>query len=134
MAFMRATISRTKEFFLFSEELEEAIFMKHDNVSMVPVGIYDLDDVQEDDELQDCLEQIDEELDITTFEVVEQYWGNLSAPGYLDQTSYILGNTQAEVAQQLLDMYFDYDPEDMDADERDDMEWLQKLISDAGNT
>jgi hypothetical protein len=65
-------------------------------------------------------------------EVVDKFdgfAGGLSAPGYMDQTEPVYGETKAEVAQELLDMYFDQ--EDMDDEELADMEWLEGVA--AGN-
>lgn len=130
--FMRPRISSEREFFLHSDQLEcSPLFMRYNNVSMVPVGDYDEDFESEDEELMDCVEQIRRELKIDYFDVTEEYWGNLSAPGYLDQTSYYLGDSMADVAQQLLDMFFDGESEYFDSDQKEDVRMLEGIIWDA---
>jgi len=65
-------------------------------------------------------------------EIVEEFKGfagGLSAPGYMDQTDPIYGETMAEVAEQLLYMYFDEPEEDMDEDELADLEWLEGIAA-----
>lgn len=129
MAFMTARVSDTKDYFLTSEDLEEYVFCKYNGIDL-PVGTYDDDmDPPDDEELAEAIAEVFKEFpNISQFEIVHQYWGQLSASGYMDQTDYVLGDTQAEVAQQLLDMYFDGEDEYMDDDERADREWLESIV------
>ena len=123
MAFMSSTISAHKDLFLVSDDLEDALLMPH---LALPVGPYD-----EDEDHGDLQEQVDHylsEYNLSEFEVVEKFWGQLSAPGYMDRTDFVLGDSQAEAAQQLLDLYFDgRDPDYMDEVEREDMAWLESI-------
>lgn len=123
MAFMSSTISAHKDLFLVSDDLEDAFLMPH---LALPVGQYD-----EDEDHGDLQGQVDcylSEYNLSEFEVVEKFWGQLSAPGYMDRTDFVLGDSQAEVAQQLLDLYFEgRDPDYMDEVEREDMAWLESI-------
>jgi len=65
--------------------------------------------------------------DCEEFKVVDKYYGYLSAPGYMDRTDYVLGDTRADVAQQLLDTYFDSDEDYMDVEELQQMHWLEEI-------
>lgn len=129
MAFMSAAVSTHKEFFLISDKLEDAINLEYEGVDL-PVGRYDdntLDEV--DDFTEDQLSDIKKMLNrfgIDSFEVVHKFSGELSAPGYLDRTDYFLGDTRADVAQQLLDMFFD--DEYLDPEEIADRAWLESII------
>lgn len=123
MAFMRAEISEYKGLFIISDSLEEAIPL--DRRGGLKEGVYSRPD-EEDEDADVC--SICEEFDIDDFEVVNKYSGCLFAPGYLDQTSLYLGDTRADVAQDLLDAFFDGPIEYMDEDERADMEWLNSII------
>ncbi len=129
MAFMTARVSDTQDYFLISEDLEECIFCKYNGIDL-PVGTYTDDmDPPDDEELAEAIAEVFKEFpNISQFEIVYQYWGQLSASGYMDQTDYFLGDTQAEVAQQLLDMYFDGEDEYMDDEERADREWLESIV------
>lgn len=132
MAFMRAQVSTIKENFLISDDLDEAVFCEYNNIDLPP-GEYNVNDEapEDDSQFENWMEavRIAEVLGIThSFEIVEKYWGELSAPGYMDRTDYILGDSPADVAQQMLDMYFDGDIEDMDDDERDDISMLMEMI------
>jgi wyosine [tRNA(Phe)-imidazoG37] synthetase (radical SAM superfamily) len=92
-------------------------------LAQILVAGLDLDDLEA---IQDYLkaEKIDE------FTVTEpMYWGYLSASGYLDQTDKEIGESYAEVAQQLLDLYFSGEIEYMDDDEKEDLEWLEKIAA-----
>lgn len=129
MAFMTARVSDTQDYFLISEDLEECIFCKYNGIDL-PVGTYTDDmDPPDDEELAEAIAEVFKEFpNISQFEIVYQYWGQLSASGYMDQTDYFLGDTQAEVAQQLLDMYFDGDDEYMDNGQRADRDWLESIV------
>lgn len=136
MAFMRAEVSLDKENFLISDDLDEALFCKYNQIDLPP-GEYNVDDEapeddsQFDSQFENWVEsaRIAQALGIThSFEIVEKFWGMLSAPGYMDRTDYILGDSQADVAQQMLDLFFDGPVEDMDDDELDDFSMLMGII------
>lgn len=128
MAFMSAVIGRKKEFFMLSDELEEIVFCKYNNIHL-PEGHYDEDDEPNPDmDIEAEIRETMDEFKVTNFDIKFAYYGQLSADGYMDQTDYCLGDTQAEVAQQLLDMYYSGEVEYMDAEEVDDMNWLQSIV------
>lgn len=129
MAFMTARVSETPDYFLISEDQEGCVFCEYNGINL-PVGVYDEDmDPPDDEELAESIAEVFKTFpNISQFEIVYQYWGQLSASGYMDQTDYVLGDTQAEVAQQLLDMYFDGDDEYMDNGQRADRDWLESIV------
>lgn len=128
MAFMRANIGAKKELFLLSDELEEIVFCKYNNVNL-PEGHYDEEDEPSfDEDVEEEVRYVLEHFGISSFDIVLQHYGQLSAEGYMDQTDYCLGDTYADVAQQLLDAYYSGEVEYMDADEIDDMNWLQSIV------
>ena len=130
MAFMPAAVSYDKDYFLISDDLDNAIFCKYNGINL-PAGVYDDDmDPPDDEELAETIAEVFKVFpNISRFGIVFTYWGQLSAPGYMDQTDYVLGDTQADVAQQLLDMYFDGEDEYMDDDERADRDWLESIVN-----
>ena len=130
MAFMTAVVSDTQEYFLISDDLENAVFCKYNGINLPP-GTYDDDmDPPDDEELAEAIAEVFKMFpNISQFEIVFKYWGLLSAPGYMDQTDYVLGDTPGDVAQQLLDMYFDGEDEYMDDDERADRDWLESIVN-----
>ena len=132
MAFMRARIGDYKELFLISDDLGESLFCKYNQINLPP-GQYNVEDEapEDDSEFDYWMEatRIFDDFSIkSSFEIVEKFWGMMSAPGYMDRSDYILGNTQAEVAEQMLGMFFDGDIEDMDDDERADVSMLMEMI------
>lgn len=132
MAFMRAVVSDTKEFFLISEDLEESVFCKWNGIDL-PVGEYrEDDDLLEDDEMQETVDRVFKEYSIKQFEIIYAFHGLLEAPGYMDQTDYYFGNSRAEVAEQLIDLFFFEDKEYMDKDELEDLEWLESIVNEGG--
>lgn len=136
MAFMRAEVGEYKELFLISDEKDEALFCEYNAINLPP-GEYDIDDEfpEDDNKYDDWLEarRIFDNFGINrSFEIVEKFWGVLSAPGYMDRSDYCLGDTQAEVAEQMLDLFFDGPVEDMDDDELDDFSMLMEMIQGVG--
>jgi hypothetical protein len=139
MAFMTPTINSGKEAFIVHEKQEYGPdFLECTSLpNSLKAGVYAEDltlaetvdmglDLEDLTAIQDYLK----ENNIDAFEVTEPlYWGYLSAPGYMDQTDKVLGETYAEVALQLLDLYFDRDPEYMDEDEKGDRAWLEKIAA-----
>ena len=132
MAFMRAAVSDTKDYFLISEDLEESVFCKWNGIDL-PVGEYrEDDDLLEDDEMQETVDRVFKEYSIKQFEIIYAFHGLLEAPGYMDQTDYYFGNSRAEVAEQLIDLFFFEDKEYMDKDELEDLEWLESIVNEGG--
>ncbi len=125
MAFMRAYVSDHTHRFLVADTLDESVMCGPNRINL-PVGTYDEDHTM-------CLDQaltvhwLLDEYKVSRFEIVEKYWGNLSAPGYMDQTDYVLGDTRAEVAAELLFMHFDGDY-DLDEEEIVDVAFLESLL------
>ena len=118
MSFMTPEISSEKSRFLLSDYLEEPIDCDCNGIHM-DVGVYDND--SEDEDVQSVCRQFD----INYFEIVEKFHGCLSASGYLDQSSIFLGDTQADVAQQLLDAFYDGEEQYMSEDEKEEQAWLE---------
>ena len=143
MSFMRATLNTEREVFVIHERQDEygPDFLTCTNLpNTLKAGDYteDLTLAEIIDaglELEDLILIQDylKENKVDEFTVTEPlYWGYLSASGYLDQTSKEIGESLAEVAQQLLDLYFDdRDPEYLDDDEKADREWLEKIAAGA---
>jgi hypothetical protein len=129
MAFMTASVSYQKDYFMVSDDLEEAVFCKYNSIHL-PEGHYDENDDLEyqDEDVVECIQNIYKEHKVSSFDIVYKYYGQLEAPGYMDQTDYCFGDSQAEVAQQLLDMYYDGEVEYMDEGEKADMAFLQSII------
>lgn len=128
MSFMTAVVSDAPDEFLISDDLEETIFCKYNNINL-PVGVYERDEDRSDDDVANGVAYVfDRFPKMGEFKIIFKYWGQLTAPGYMDQTDYVLGDTQAEVAQQLLDMYFDGEDEYMDDEERADRDWLLSIV------
>jgi hypothetical protein len=128
MAFMTASVSYDKDYFMVSDDLEESVFCKYNGIHL-PEGHYDEDDDPlEDEDVQEEVNRVFKDHKVSSFDIIYKYYGQLEAPGYMDQTDYVFGDSQAEVAQQLLDMYYDGDVEYMDEDEKADMEFLQSII------
>lgn len=129
MTFMRANVSETPERFMISDSLDEIVFCRYSNV-WLPVGLYERDGDRPDGTFEDEVAYVfDMFPKMDEFAIVYKFWGQLSAPGYMDQTDYVLGDSRGDVAQQLLDMYFDEDEEYMDEDEKDDKEWLEDIAA-----
>lgn len=133
MAFMRASISNEPETWIITENDDGEI------LTCLPDGDYDNDLIEED------LAQIAETNDLDYESVIDDYKealrladnhdftirtgfrGWLSAPGYLDRTSAVIADSVAEVARELLDLYFDQPLDEMDDDELKDALWLSDL-------
>jgi hypothetical protein len=125
-------VSDTKDYFLISEDLEESVFCKWNGIDL-PVGEYrEDDDLLEDDEMQETVDRVFKEYSIKQFEIIYAFHGLLEAPGYMDQTDYYFGNSRAEVAEQLIDLFFFEDKEYMDKDELEDLEWLESIVNEGG--
>ncbi len=129
MAFMHPFISANKETYLFPENQEGQEELR---LNEIPDGDYDIDSLDdmnpESDEGEAVYDTIKHYLDqYKMFTVVTGYAGYLSAPGYCDMTDVTVAETQAEVAQALIDMYYDGDPEYMDSEEKEELVWLEEI-------
>lgn len=127
MAFMRPYINTNPETYIVTYEHQFPI-----QLHQVPDGDYYRDDLDGDETLEEDAKAVlkdffDEHPHLREITVITGLTGYLHAPGCLDQTDVCFGDTVQEVAQQLLDLYFDRDPEYMDDEEKDDMEWLKGL-------
>ena len=122
MSFMTPEISSEKSRFLLSDYLEEPIDCDCNGIHM-DVGVYDNDSDDED------VQAVCRQFDINCFEIVEKFHGCLSASGYLDQSSSFLGDTQAEVAQQLLDAFYDGEEQYKSEDEKEERAWLEQFLT-----
>lgn len=122
MSFMTPEISSEKSRFLLSDYLEEPIECNYNGVGL-SVGVYDEDNTDEE------VQEVCSKFKIGTFEIVEKFHGCLSASGYLDQTSIFLGDTQAEVAQQLIDAFYDGEEGYMSDDEKQERAWLEQFLT-----
>jgi len=97
----------------------------------LPPGVYDEDDEPGDWDLDEYDSEMVQKFfkdnpGIHAFEVTGPlYWGWLSADGYMDRTDIVLGESKAEVASQLLELYFDH--EEMDEDEEKYKLWLEEV-------
>ena len=132
MAFMRAFISNEPETWIITENDDEEI------LTCLPDGDYfDLDEadfrrIADDNDLDidEVRAAYDEALrlaDNHNFTIRTGFRGWLAAPGYLDRTSVVIADSVAEVARELLDMYYDQPIDQMDDDELEDAEWLSDL-------
>ena len=127
MSFMTPEISSEKSRFLLSDYLEEPIDCDCNGIHM-DVGVYDEDSDDED------VQAVCRQFDINCFEIVEKFHGCLSASGYLDQSSIFLGDTQADVAQQLLDAFYDGEEQYMSEDEKQERAWLEQFLTEDEST
>lgn len=135
MAFMRAEVSNARELFLVSDDIEGPVFCRHNGIDL-PCGHYTDQVFNEDNMTQKELDEYNAVYRVLRkfprmkrFEIVNMYYGNLTAPGYMDCTDYTLGDTIAEVAQALLDMY--YDTDEMDDEEKEDEDMLMRIVENA---
>lgn len=136
MAFMRASISNSKETWCFTDGDS---FEAH---TILPDGDYcaldqsdfeqiardnDLDPEDVEDAYNAILKEIGRPAD---FSIATGYRGWLYAPDYLDRTDPVICGTPAEAAQALLDMYFDGEIRYMEDDELEDALWLAEVAGD----
>ena len=127
MSFMTPEISSKKSRILLSDYLEEPIDCDCNGIHM-DVGVYDNDSDDED------VQAVCRQFDINCFEIVEKFHGCLSASGYLDQSSIFIGDTQADVAQQLLDAFYDGEEQYMSEDEKEERAWLEQFLTEDEST
>ena len=84
MAFMRAAVSDTKDYFLISEDLEESVFCKWNGIDL-PVGEYrEDDDPLEDEEMQEQVDGVFKEYSIKQFEIIYAFHGLLEASAWFE--------------------------------------------------
>jgi len=126
MAFMRAFVSTNTQRFLLADNLDEPVMCGPNHIYLEP-GLYDEDDTMPVARAHTVLSLLDE-YKVSRFEIVEKYWGRMEAPGYLDASDFVIGDTRAEVAQQLIDMYFDGGYEGLDEEGIVDSAFLECLV------
>lgn len=133
MSFMRASISSEPETWLITENDDG------ETCTCLPDGDYDSD--MDEEELSilaeensldyaNVVEDYKEALKISRnndFSIRTGFRGWLAAPGYLDRTPAVIADSVAEVARELLDLYYDSPLDEMDDDELEDAEWLSDL-------
>lgn len=132
MAFMIPTITSSKEYFMISEEFDEIIYCKYNSINL-PMGEYTVDDEEppvggEEHRVWEEAKRVMELYSIDNFTITWQYVGKLEACGYLDQTDWYLGDTLSEVAEQLLESFYDQEDQYMDEEEKADKAWLESLL------
>ncbi len=128
MAFYHPSISKLKDRFLIADNLEEVIFCKYNSISL-PVGTYNPMELEEDSDAKWEADRIFDEFGVYEFEIVEKFHGVMEPYGaYVDRSDLYLGDSIAEVAQQLLDYFYDQDSEYMDEDEKEEREWLEEIV------
>ncbi|NCC40908.1 MAG: hypothetical protein EOM21_15965 [Gammaproteobacteria bacterium] len=136
MSFMIPTIHKTKDMFVIYESgMDQGPeFLSESDCPRLRPGIYTRDELLSyrsklgHDATQGLIDFFRKHRDVDEVEIQESYWGWLSAPGYLDRSDVVLGDSRADVAQQLLDMFYDGDPEYMTDDEKAEAEWLQGIV------
>lgn len=122
MAFMRAYVSDHTNRFLVSDSINDPVMCDYNHIDL-PVGTYDEDDLPRAADWPTDVQFV------PRFEIVEKYWGRMEAPGYLDCSDFVLGDTRSEVAAELLNMYFDdLDDSDLDEEEIIDVAFLESLL------
>jgi hypothetical protein len=129
MAFMRAYVSEHTHRFLVSDSINDPVMCEYNHIDL-PVGTYD-----EDDDLPRAADWPTDVQFVPRFEIVEKYWGRMEAPGYLDCSDFVMGDTRAEVAAELLNMHFEGGFEgsfaagnDLDEGEVVDVAFLECLV------
>ena len=135
MAFMQPVINKNREYFVtYESNMDEGPeFLAESNCPRLPPGTYSRDELLSyrskfgHDTTQQIIDFLREK-DIDDFEILYQFWGWMSAPGYMDRSDVFLGESYSEVAEQLLEMFYDGDPEYYDDDQKEEIEWLQGLI------
>ena len=133
MAFMRAFISNEPETWIITENDDgEILTCLPDGDYESSLTFYDLAQIAEANylETEDVAVHYAEALrlaDNHDFTISTGFRGYLAAPGYLDRTSVVIADSVAEVARELLDLYFDQPLDEMDDDELEDAEWLSDL-------
>ena len=111
MAFMTPTITSRKEYFMINHDACEIVACKYTTINL-PMGEYTVDDGEppvggEEHRVWEEAKRVMELYSIDNFTITWQYGGKLEACGYLDQTDWYLGDTLSEVAEQLLESFYD---------------------------
>jgi hypothetical protein len=132
MAFMRAAISNEPETWIITENDDDEIFTCLPDGDYFTLDEVDFRQIADDNNLDidEVREAYNEALRLANnhdFTIRTGFRGWLAAPGYLDRTSVVVADSVAEVARELLDLYFDRSLEYMDDDELEDAEWLSDL-------
>ena len=135
MSFMIPTINETKDLFLVYEGQDEGPeFLGESDCPLLEPGIYARDELLSYrstlgcDATQGLIEFFRRHEDVDEVEIVESFWGWMTAPGYMDRSNIILGDSHADVAQRLLDLFYDGDTEYMSSEECEEAEWLQGIV------
>ncbi len=121
MAFMRAYVSQYPDRFMVSDSINDPVMCDYNHIDL-PVGTYD-----EDDDLPSAVDWPTDVQFVPRFEIVEKYWGRMEAPGRSSCSDFVLGDTRADVAAELLFMHFDGDY-DLDEEEIADVAFLESLL------
>jgi hypothetical protein len=132
MAFMRASISNEPETWLITETDDGEIFTCLPDGDYFTLDEVDFRQIAEDNNLDvdEVREAYAEALRLANnhdFTIRTGFRGWLAAPGYLDRTPVVIADSVAEVARELLDMYYDQPIDQMDDDELEDAEWLSEM-------
>ena len=132
MAFMTPTITSSKEYFMINHDSCEIVACKYTTINL-PMGEYTVDDEEppvggEEHRVWEEAKRVMELYSIDNFTITWQYGGKLEACGYLDQTDWYLGDTLSEVAEQLLESFYDQEDQYMDEEEKADKAWLESLL------
>lgn len=121
MAQMRPYLFRRKDRFVVLED------GKAEPARSLPVGTYKAGDRIKG------VTGICKKFGVSAFQVVEKEYGYIAEPGQ-PALCYVLADTQADVARQLIDRYYSQE-EALDADERGYKAWLHQFIGGrAGST
>jgi len=121
MAFMSAYIEPVSGFWVMTDDGFTELY--RDDEEICPNCGENWSVSMDGEQCSNCGAEVEDEF--------EGFVGGLSASGYMDQSDPVYGETKAEVAQEMLDMYFDQPEDEMDEDELADMEWLEGIA--AGN-
>ena len=132
MAFMTPTITSSKEYFMINHDACEIVACKYTTINL-PMGEYTVDDEEppvggEEHRVWEEAKRVMELYSIDNFTITWQYGGKLEACGYLDQTDWYLGDTLSEVAEQLLESFYDQEDQYTDEEEKADKAWLEGLL------
>ena len=125
---MSPSITPSKDYFMLSPYLEEAVYCKYNLVDL-PEGEYTIDDIEpeqgtESHTLWERSRQIFDKWRIDSFTIVYKYGGQVD----FDYQGWFFGDTVSEVADQLLDAFYRFTYEYQDEEEREDKAWLESLL------
>ena len=86
---------------------------------MIPDFDYDTDGMEEDSDLRNVLDSVEDFIesnvdDVTSIQLIEGYGARLSAPGYMDSTSWTVFKTREDAEEFLRE---EYDVEEEEAED-----------------